>query len=390
MATRPGNSQIIRICRVLAGCLLLTFLMGVHNAQADIELSPIPLMDTATRYPLVSLNHSSGFIPAPQGMTLEQAAEYLPTETSSSLKPDFTQHNRYWLYTRAVNKTSESRWMFHISNFGFLQPRILVQGDHGRVIHTLRNTGFIDGTDINPLGRATAITLQPGESFLLIIEVTAQHNTWRPYMALMSAQEYDSWKQWLNLTYNLAIGIALGFILLGLICWVITREAPFFWASLATLLMLLYYLEHSSIPVILWQWDYHIGPLFWTLASSTALGQLAFAASFLTINRRDRFWFRCFIVAAITSVAMLALSTLLPVAVTARLFAVNYLLVSFCIIGSGIARVRAEGSYYIIYLLGWFPMVVSLLQVLVVIHGPAPNTQTVTESYKMILSLIHI
>ncbi|QIL89274.1 sensor histidine kinase [Microbulbifer harenosus] len=387
----PGISTLIRRCAIPACCLLLALLMGMHTAQADSDFSPFTLTDTTTRYPLVSREHSSGFIPAPPGMTLEQAAMQIPQTLSISLKPDFRQHERYWLYTRAVNDTRESRWVFHISNFGFQQPRILIQSDHSRVIHTLKNTGFADGTDVNPIGRATAITLQPGEAFLLVVEVTAKHNTWHPYMALMSAQEYDSWVTWLNLTYYLAIGITLGFILLGLICWTITRETPFFWASLAALLMLLYYLEHSSIPVILWQWDYEIGPAFWILASSTTLGQLAFAASFLKINRRDGFWFQCFIAAAVTSVAMLTLSALLPLTTTARLFAANYLLVSFCILGSGIARVRAEGSYYIIYLLGWFPMVLSLIQVLMVIHGPAQNVQSVTESYKMIHVLyIHI
>ncbi|WP_250462082.1 ATP-binding protein [Microbulbifer litoralis] len=379
------------ISGIIHSCLMMTLLMGMHTAQADNGLPPILLADTATRYPLVSLEHSPGFIPAPHGMTLEQAAEHIPRVSSASLKPDFRQHERYWLYTRVVNHTKNSNWVFHISNFGFQQPRVMIQGDHGRIVHTLKNTGFVDGTDVNPIGRATAINLQPGESFLLVAEVKASHNTWLPYMALMSAQEYDSWARWLSLTYNLAIGITLGFILLGLICWTITREAPFFWASLAALLMLLYYLEHSSIPVILWQWDYHIGPPFWMLASATCLGQLAFAASFLKIQRRDRFWFYFFIVAAATSVTILFLSPLLTLATTARVFAVNYLLISVCILGSGISRVRSEGSYYIIYLLGWFPMVLSLIQVLVVIHGPAQNTQVVTESHKMIHVLyIHI
>jgi len=71
--------------------------MGMHTAQADSGFSPIPLTDTTTRYPLVSLEHSSGFVPAPQGMTLDQAAEQVPQAPSSSLKPDFRQHERYWL-----------------------------------------------------------------------------------------------------------------------------------------------------------------------------------------------------------------------------------------------------------------------------------------------------
>ncbi|QJX01450.1 hypothetical protein HML84_00630 [Alcanivorax sp. IO_7] len=121
--------------------------------------------------------------------------------------------------------------------------------------------------------------------------------------------------------------------------------------------------------------------------SSALLSQLAFAASFLRVREEGGAWFRAFLGAGLVTLAVWALSGLVPFEARVRLYAFNYLVLALVILGSGVAKVRAEGYYYVIYLLGWFPLVLSILQVAVVIHGSAAPGPVLTASYKMVAVL---
>ncbi|WP_308364404.1 MULTISPECIES: sensor histidine kinase [unclassified Microbulbifer] len=377
----------------LIGSLVVVLLMVFSPTQAKSPaspvqvangFSPIELTRTDTRYGLASLNNSSGFIPAPEGVALDNAPDLVPQETTFGLDPDFRLHHRYWLYTRIENNTENSDWVFHISNFGFLRPRVLIRDGSGQTIKTFSNSGYESGTDINTIGRAVKVRLPAGKSYLMVVELKAHHAAWHPYIALMSDRHYQTWKTQQDFAYKLAVGVILGLILLGLTCWLLTRERAFFWASLSASLQLAYYLEHSSIPAILWQSTYEKTALFWLLIYSTMLSQLAFAGSFLKLNRNSGKWYYAFLGAALTTLFLCIASLVLPFQVNMGLAALSYLVVALVILGSGVAKVRTEGSYYIIYLLGWFPMVLSILQVAWVTQGPRETLGEVTVSYKMI------
>lgn len=355
---------------------------------AAIEtLSPTSLVRTDTRYALASIDHSSGFVPAPEGMALADAADFLTQTNTGNLSPNFRQHSRYWLFTQVDNNTNTSDWMLHISNFGYRQPAVLVKGTTGQKIIRFHNDGSPGDADINTIGRAINLKLQVGESYWLIVELKADHATWHPYIGLMATTEYQRWTRVMDLAYKMAIGIILGMVLLGATCWILLREPTFFWAAGSATTMLLFYLEHSSLPALFWQWDYEKGALFWMLSAGTVFFQLAFAASFLSINRQSGFWFYAFSGTAAMTLLLGVLSPQLPLRVNMILFAINYLLAVAIILCSGIAKVRSEGSYYIIYILGWLPVALSVIDVVIVTQGAHQASHIVDTSYKMILAL---
>lgn len=355
---------------------------------------PLVLSSTDRRYPLASLDHTTGFVPAPVELSLEEALEHPPRVDSFGLAPNFRQHSRYWLYTSLSNHSEHRGWVLHISNFGFLNPRVLIQGENGWVIRTLSNDGYQADTDINTIGRAINIELEPGQSYRLVVELTAYKAAWHPYIGLMSDTYYQSWTTTQDLAYKTAVGIILGFILLGLTCWLVTRESSFGWAAVSALLMLIYHLEHSSLPALLWQSTYEKSGVFWALMFATMMAQLAFAGSFLDIQRGSGRWYSAFRGALLVTLVMAVASQALSFEANMRLAALNYLIVAAVILGSGISRVRSEGSYYIIYLLGWFPMVLSILQVAWVVQEPGKTAGEITASYKMIhvvyIQILHL
>lgn len=251
-------------------------------------------------------------------------------------------------------------------------------------MHTIRNSGLRGSTDINTIGRAVNINLQGGSSYLVVVELRAQKVAWYPYMALMSDHYYETWKIQQDFAFKLAIGVIIGLILLGFICWALTAEIAFFWISFSSLLMLVYYLEHSSIPAILWQSSYEKTGWFWLLMSSTLFSQLAFAASFLKVGRSSGRWYRIFLGAALITIAIGAAGTVVSFRVNLLLFAFNYVVVWLVILGSGVAKVRSEGRYYTIYILGWLPLILSALEVTLGIQAPKQVVQEITVSYKMI------
>ena len=373
----------------LLSILILLFDSTLRQAPvaAPASLSPTSLTRTDTRYPLVSLDHASGFVPAPEGMTLTDAADYFAQPRSGDLRPDFHQHRRYWLFTQVENNTNTSDWMLHISNFGYRQPALLIQSAAGQQLIRFHNNGSPNDAAINTIGRAVPIQLHAGESYQLVVELTADHPTWHAYIGLMSATEYHQWVTWMDLVYKLAVGAILGMALLGISCWLILREPTFFWAAGSALVMLLFYLEHSSLPALFWQWDYEKGALFWLLSAATAFFQLAFAATFLSINRHSGFWYYVFTGACVMTLLLGVFSTQFPLRVNMMLFAINYLLAIAIVLSSGIAKVRSQGSYYIIYILGWLPVALSIIDVVIVTQGAHREDHVVDVSYKMIAAL---
>ena len=355
----------------------LAFLMTSRAQAGELSLTQLDF-----RYPLASLNDSVGFIAAENGARLEDAGTLAPTFSAFGLNPDFRQHSRYWLYTQVMNNTTSSDWVVHISNFGYDRTAVLIRGENGQYTEVLQNANL--NADINTIGRAVDIHLVPGKKYTLVVELTAYHKVWDPYIALMSKQQYLAWKASMDLVYKVAIGIIIGMILLALICWALMAEATFLWAGISSFLMLLYYLEHSSLAATFWNSAYEKNQIFWTLVSLVLLSLLAFAASFLQINRRSGYLYRAFMITTAVTLIVFAFSPLLSFAVRSFLYAGNYLLLWVVILGSGIAKIRSEGRYYIIYILGWLPMALSALEVILFVFLSRTSIHEVQSSYQMI------
>ncbi|AJQ92620.1 sensor histidine kinase [Gynuella sunshinyii] len=368
------------------GVLVLTpdLVRADTAALPDQGYSPLQLTQTDVRYPLASLAHSSGFAPVLADQRLENAMTYAASQQTYSLEPDFKRHGSYWLYTEVTNDTANRKWVLHVSNFGFLRPRVLINGPDGQRIKTFQQD---DSADINTIGRAVEVTLEPGESYSMVIELTAQEYGWYPYIALMSESRYQVWKTQMDFAFKPAIGIIIGMVLLGFLCWLVMADNTFFWGAFSSLVMLFYYLEHSSLPELFWQYDYQKNALFWLLISVNVLSLLAFAASFLQINRRSGWWYHVFVSVAVISVLVLVVGYFTSFITKSFLYAFNYTLLWTVILSSGVAKVCSEGRYYFIYIFGWLPMVLSTAQVILFVLLPARPVQEVMPSYKLIYVL---
>ena len=374
-----------------AGLGLLLLLALTLPVRAETESAASLLTDHGVlalqrsdqRYGLASLQHSSGFMPVAEGPELKDALQQVPGR-QYDLTPDFRQHHRYWLYATVVNNTGNSDWVLHISNSGFQQPRVLVRSQSGTLLQTISNQGYAAGTDINVIGRALRVHLPPGETSQIVVELTAYHFVWHPYIALMSGTEYDAWSRQMSAAFDVAIGMNLGMIILGFICWLLVSERTFFWGALSSLLLLGYYLEHSSLPALLWQYDYEKNTLFWSLVSACQLSMLAFAGSFLQVSRHTGRWYQLFRASAVLTVVVFLLALPFEFSIKSLLYSFNYMVVWIVILSSGIAKVKAEGRYYIIYILGWLPLILSTLQVIVELVFSSEGVDEVTVSYKMI------
>ncbi|WP_444935287.1 sensor histidine kinase [Microbulbifer sp. JMSA004] len=372
---------------------LVVLVMGLSSSQVKRQysaehtakfFSPIKLTKPDTRYRLGSLNHSSDFIVASEGLLLENAPDLVPQGQAFGQTPDFEQHDRFWLYANIVNYSENSDWVLHIRNFDFQQFRVLIRGRDGQVVHTLRDTDFLDSTDISTIGRAVNIELQKGESYLLVIELNAKFTTGYPYLVLMGEHQYKLWNLQMDYTFKIMIGIILGFILLGFLCWLLMAEMTFFWGSLSSLLMLIYYIEFSCMPAILWQSTYEKATLFWLLVSSSLLSLLAFSASFLQIKRSSGIWNCAFVVAVLTTVSVAVASTMISFKESTVLYIFNSIFVWLLILSSGISKARKDGHYYTIYICGWPLLIMFILEITLVVDRPSNSIEEVNEHYEMI------
>ncbi|ROT98200.1 hypothetical protein EB809_15335 [Marinobacter sp. R17] len=384
-------------CLSLIGCLALLLLacfcvqatsFDAPTPSAGSVFSPLKLSQLDAQYPLESLKHSPGFIPAPTGQRLENAPERSPDAHPFGLTPDFRQHHRYWLYTRVTNLTENDQWMLHISNFGNVQPRVLIRGPHSQEYRTFDEQGRTkDTTSTNTTGRAIPLTLSPGESYQIIIELEAGFVAIQPYIGLMSLGHYKLWTAQMDYAFKLAIGIALGLALVGLTCWLLTLGNVFLWAALSSLLLLVYYLWHSGAPALFWPSNHERTNIYWILLASTLITQLLFAAGFLRIKRTSAGWYPFFVGAGVITLLMCVANMFVSARTNVILISVNYAVVWIVIIASGIAKVRTEGRYYIIYLLGWIVPMLSVAHVLLSIHSSQQPTEEIGPSYRSILVL---
>jgi len=390
---KPGQIWLLVtvLSLVLAGVYLLSrsFAMLIFWALAgdsvEHSVSPWVLDNPERAYTLASDLHSSGFIPAPEGINLADAPRE-PPAGSYGLNPDFSEHSRYWLYTEVVNNTQQSGWMLHISNFGYKKPKVLLRSKDGQVLHEFNSLEYGE-SDINAMGRAIQLRLLPEHSYQLVVEFTAESWVWLPYVALLSEPQYVLWKASLSVAFELGIGIILGIILLGFICWLLLSQSTFFWSSLSSLMMLIFSLEHSAYPEIFWQYSYEKTPVFWFLISSVLFTHLMFAASFLNINRKSGFWYRIFLGIFVITLLVQCVLHFLPQHSKIILLFINYILVWIVILGSGVAKIRSDGNYYIFYILGWLPMILSVMQGAINSLLPFEWQGEISVSYKVIDSI---
>lgn len=350
-----------------------------HFLEQGWNVKPIELAQTDFRYTLASKIHSSGFFPGPEPLNNSNDIGSLPTE-QFGLNPDFKKNPRYWLYTQIINKTKNSSWMLHISNFGYLPPTLLILSKDGKTLERFEYQNI----DINTIGRAISLTLEPNQTYVLVLEIEAEYMGLTPYIALMSDENYRSWTLYMDWAFKLMLGMIICATLIALTCWVFLNDRIFLWAGLSSLSLILYYGSRSSIPAIFWQSSYEKDYTMWILTSVMLFTQIAFAASFLKVTQKDRWLYRIFSSTSFCTVALFIVGFIFPFKATAILYTVNYLILWLVILGSGIYKIFTDGRYYVIYILGWLPMVASFLELFFGLLIPEKKGLEVEASYRKI------
>lgn len=362
-------------------------------------IKAIVLTDPETKYSIASLNHSSGFIVAKdrgeKNPQLEQALSFSELELSEEdrfgLNPDFYRHSHYRLYSQITNQSDTEHWVLHVSTFGLKNTKVLIRDKSQQQLYLLDSHQPGSQAFTNTLGRAVKVELPRSKNLELIIEVNAAHPVWPPYIALMSEPEYQQWSTQLDYLYKLAIGIILGVVFICLICWTIMKDQVFLWSAASSVILMLYYLEHSRVPADLLGSNYEKGPMFWFLFSATFISILLFSSSFLQLNSLHKVWRKLYLGLGAMSLLSAALSLILPFKTISALYALTHITILLVVILAGVHKVRAHGRYYLMYILGWLPIVLSLLHVFFHFLVERKTLTQIDVSYKLLWAIyMHI
>ena len=377
-------------CMILA----LTLVAAIHQAYASeqpsrVLESTLELNDVRKRIDITGSVHSTGFfVPGPSEDLLDfiYYKSYQSEKPVGTNKPNFLESPRYWISIDIINRTDQQNWNLHVSNF-FLETVTLIASDG--VEQQIAVSNFFLGQQsesINPLGRSFPISLQKNVPYSLALELTASKKVWPPYIGIMSASYYKSWSSQLNYLYLIPIGVILGFVVIALICFFLLFDKTFLWFSISSFLLLVFNLQLGSPRIELLNAGYEFSSWLFVLASLTIISLLLFAFDFLRIQQTRGFLYQSFVTLIGISSIILVLSFFLSDYVKTVLYSLNAALMIILICSSGIIKVVNGEKYYLIYILGWTPLLISLFEFSVhVLTGH--KSEEITISYKLIREL---
>jgi two-component system, sensor histidine kinase len=369
---------------------LLLFCVAA-SAMADTE-NTLRLDDVNIRYDVNSAVQASGFYVCPEGLETTNQAELsnkkpiLPNKKSTlqtTTLPNFKKNNRYCFFIQLQNRTDQSEWMLHFSNFFIDKVQVnLFDGSSNYTVQSVWIEG-VDREDVNILGRAFSLQLEKDKPYLLTVELVADGIVSPPYIGLMSKGYYQTWSKWMSSLYNISIGIIIGLILVALLCSIILKDVTFFWFGVSSLLLFSFFAVRSHLGIFVLHSNPELPSWIWLWASATSLSLLLFARAFLlpapSTDSLHQFFNIC--IGYFLLVALL--SYFFSREVNLAIYSVNGLLMMGIIFYSGMARVINNGRYYLIFMLGWVPVLFSLLEhVAIAVFEPEAHTSTL--SYKIL------
>lgn len=348
------------------------------------------LDDINTRFDISGNKYSTRFFIPPSDasivdyMTLKDA---LPVASTATNKPDFMRSNRYWIAIDIVNHTPQEAWQVHVSNF-FLHNVTLYYSDgidEELLISDLsKNPGPIS---INPIGRSFPLTLRKNTSYTLVLEVYAKITARTPYIGIMAEPHYASWAIQMDYLYKIAIGIILGLVSVSFISCLLFHEKVFFWFGISSLFLLIFNLQLSSMPFELFGWDYEFSLWLWMQASFTIISLLLFAFDFLKVRPESIYLYHSFIFLIAFSILTLCMSFFVSSDANIILYSFNASLMILLMLGAGFHRLLVKGGYYLIYIIGWAPVLFSLLEYIALIFIDGKLSNKIAVSYKAIHEL---
>ncbi len=346
--------------------------------------SAIALGDNYVRYDVNSAPEASGFFVAPQGRSIEDVSSSIVELdlAVTSTRPDFKSNQTYWMYVNILNASNQTDWVLHISTFFIDRIEIVISSENHRETIVSELSNGRKGEYINPLGRGLPLQLEKNKSYTLAIALTADSAVLPPYIGLMNEVNYEQWASEMEFIYTIGIGIILGLIIIASLFWLVLRDRTFLWFSVSSLLLLFFFTLRSHIVVTVFEVALDHPPWLWILVALCHISILLFARSFLFTGSESTVVVNVFNITLGLSLAVLVAGVFLPPSWNIILFGIDGLLVISITFYLGFTKLLQFGRYYLIFMLGWVPILYSVLELLFLLSVP-PEPGVSTLSYKV-------
>lgn len=349
-------------------------------------INTLSLGEANHRYDVNSAAQASGLYPCPLGLNKTELTALNSIERTTlktTALPDFKQNNHYCFFINITNQTNQLNWALHFSNFFIDQVDVYLFD--GTTLQEYRSDWLagINDEKVNILGRAFPLQLEQNKHYLLAVELTADGMVAPPYIALTSKAHYHTWSEGMSYLYSLSTGIIVGLILLALLCSALLKDITFFWFGVSSLLLFSFFAIRSHLGIFVLHSTPGLPVWIWLWASATTTSVLLFARAFLLPEPSTRPIKKIFDLCIAYFLGVALLSVFLPKQWNLALYSLNGIIMMSIIFYAGIARVIESGRYYLIFMLGWVPVLFSLVEhVAIVIFEPAAYTSTL--SYKIL------
>jgi len=378
-------------------CLLLTVVFFASAEKSHAAIKTIPLDSLVQHYDLNSDRRSSGLFVCPETLDyalFQDTQRALTSTLSTTTLPDFRHNNRYCFVAKLVNKTHEKNWVLHFSNLFINDISVLIYSINGeKKYHSNLSEGVTDEA-LNVFGRAFYIDLNPNEDYTFIFELKSNSLVSPPYFSIMTEPSYHQWSYTIGLTFNLAVGVVLGFILMAFLSAGVMKDITFFWFGFSSLLMLVFFTIRSHIGVYLLQGTEDLPPWIWGWASLTSMSILLFVRSFLSIKKDNKYVADLIIKTVVFSYMMVfGLSFFLDRHDNIILYLVCSIIMSLVIFYAGFSNGHKLKGYYLLFILGWLPLFYSFASIAFILTsepGLYDNTLSYSVIFEPFLQIIHM
>ncbi|MFW2374417.1 MAG: ATP-binding protein [Gammaproteobacteria bacterium] len=368
-------------------CQILAQTQSDSVSPSNAQRPALILSDTESRYDLVGMEETSQFLKPPSGVSIEGYFQYSTDKdvlASATNRPNFNGGNRYWFSVDIYNETEQEDWQLHVSNFFIKNVEVLIDENSNKKLYQSNFSQGIGQVETNPIGRSFALKLARGKKTTLVLQLSADNHVWGPYIGIMARPYYNHWSNVMDYIYRTAIGIILGLILCAVIGFFLLEDGTYLWFSVSSSLLLVFYLLRGSMNIELLNRPYELSQSLWILVSFTAISLLLFAYSFLKINKKSPIFYYAYILNIGFSALILCLSFVLSSEASIKLYSANAVALVTVIFFSGIAKVFRGEKYYLLFMLGWLPVLLSLTEYINFIFVEDQSNELLGPSYKVI------
>ncbi|WP_045825956.1 ATP-binding protein [Teredinibacter turnerae] len=381
----PSPTKYLLLLLLSFSPLVFSETTAVQPAAGDFSYLLL-LTQNHDAYELNTARQASGLFPCESGLTTDVIRNFSVSRHAAqktTTLPNFRRNPHYCFLIRVQNQTAQQSWVLHFSNFYIDKIKAHVQtGEHAQEFFSDFSQGF-GNTRLNVLGRGFDLHLEPNTTYNIAIELTADGIVAPPYLRLTTAAAYTSWSNNMGYIYSLAIGVIIGLILISLCCAAVLRDSTFLWFSLSSIFLLSFLCYRSVVGIKLFGYSPETSWWLWLWISALQISTVMFARAFLTEETPSARFQRLFDGTLIYFALSLALSFVLPLKLNMALFVFNGVVMMMLILLAGLDKLVRRGRYYLLFMLGWLPVLYALVE-LGFVALRVPDGYTSTLSYKVV------